>query len=1051
MFCPECGIKNTEDSKFCFNCGYDLKGISYDSAIKESKVSLSKYDRTLKFSNFIKEKLIESHTKTKSLDMKALYLRAEYYEINPQQVDQIVGEVENSLERVSQFIEQILKESEGFLVSEKELKDIISFCEGLGFEENEVMNFLEYYVKINKFGEKRRYLTLLLDNYVEEGEIEKEWDIETDYGILEVEADELVEHLKNDILEIDEKLKQFYEKSENHSLTDTQYKQLKKWFIKKQYPVDYLDDIIEWFEINSGIKDRRIYEKVNKYFDIDIIYEILGYEVRYGGEYFFERYLSSCISNFCKDVEQGYQDLYNKARQERLVAFAEIVLKANNEAVDFINRLNKTFELELPDDVYVELNQYCANKLEEIKIGFDKLNQIDTEEAIKKGYREIRKETRGRWQGGGFGVSGALKGAITAGAMNAVGGMAHSAFNALGNLGTGISADSARKEIVRYFNDISEDLKKIFIQMRDELIKEIKEICPKVIKWGDPSLEKTLTFEFTNLNDRRRKEVAVQLLQLNPYSVQNYIRIFEFDSIITKNDFRNLVNIAKRCGIDLEKELLSYYEAQMEKGDMDISFLRKLTCIICMLYKDGQEEFEKRIYEKIRRILEYQSLDEYGYNIKELLEYDMLYPKIKFKSQYQKVIDKKIEEIEEKINKKDRTVKRKIEYLRIDKDLATDIQIQEIDTLIRQNEKLQKTVYDITSNYKTGLKEKSKLSYSEEGTEFDDIGRAKNINNEIEQIIDIYQKCNIENYDSIKKAVETISVICGKIEYGKRVLEELQIRLQILDIKERTVYDIESTYQRGTQEKSKLTFGKVGKQYETIKEAVALRCEISTIFDLYSKCEINDYNSVKQTKYQVSEIYKKTNLGKCVFDELQFRFIDLENKQKIEYENKRRTVAGVVLKTFEEAEIARKEEKVIKEIEEQYSEIFGIDKKIEMLKKSKGMQFETDVWTKWTASLEQDIIKEYNRLQHKISMGVKCGIGSILFLCIALALTFVGITFVITGGIIIKIIAVVIVFRIWSFELGLIGSWLESRIDKKNLKKMKSIFKIRNNKLIFYK
>lgn len=245
MFCPECGTKNTEGAKFCFNCGYDLKGISYDSEIKESKVSLVKYDRTLKFSNFITEKLIESHTEAKSLDMEALYLRAEYYEINPKQVDQIVEEIENSIERVFQFIEQIFKESEGFLISEKEQKDIISFCEGLGFEENDVINLFKYYVKINKIGEKRRYLILLLENYVEEGEIEKEWDIETDHGILEVEADELVEYLKNDILEIDEKLKVFYEESENYSLTDTQYKQLKDWFIKKQYPVDYLEDIIE--------------------------------------------------------------------------------------------------------------------------------------------------------------------------------------------------------------------------------------------------------------------------------------------------------------------------------------------------------------------------------------------------------------------------------------------------------------------------------------------------------------------------------------------------------------------------------------------------------------------------------------------------------------------------------------------------------------------------------------------------------------------------------------------------------------------------------------
>ena len=66
---------------------------------------------------------------------------------------------------------------------------------------------------------------------------------------------------------------------------------------------------------------------------------------------------------------------------------------------------------------------------------------IDAGERQKR-IRELNKQNRGRWIGGGFGLKGALTGAMTAGALNAVGGLLYGAANSVGNFVTDINISS---------------------------------------------------------------------------------------------------------------------------------------------------------------------------------------------------------------------------------------------------------------------------------------------------------------------------------------------------------------------------------------------------------------------------------------------------------------------------------------------------------------------------------------------------------------------------------------------------------------------------------
>ena len=72
------------------------------------------------------------------------------------------------------------------------------------------------------------------------------------------------------------------------------------------------------------------------------------------------------------------------------------------------------------------------------------INQAQSEEELE---REIRKESRTRFFGVGFGVEGFVKATLAAGALNMGTGLVHSAFNMIGNTFTALSANSERSDL----------------------------------------------------------------------------------------------------------------------------------------------------------------------------------------------------------------------------------------------------------------------------------------------------------------------------------------------------------------------------------------------------------------------------------------------------------------------------------------------------------------------------------------------------------------------------------------------------------------------------
>ena len=91
--------------------------------------------------------------------------------------------------------------------------------------------------------------------------------------------------------------------------------------------------------------------------------------------------------------------------------------------------------------------EYCCNTFQVLQEIQAQYQQILNEQESMREYREVRKDNRGRIIGGGFGLRGAAKGIITAGAINATTGALHSLGNAIGNIGSAMSASSAKDRL----------------------------------------------------------------------------------------------------------------------------------------------------------------------------------------------------------------------------------------------------------------------------------------------------------------------------------------------------------------------------------------------------------------------------------------------------------------------------------------------------------------------------------------------------------------------------------------------------------------------------
>ena len=203
---------------------------------------------------------------------------------------------------------------------------------------------------------------------------------------------------------------------------------------------------------------------------------------------------------------------------------------------------------------------------EALQVLSQKYHAIDQKKAEIENYRAARKAGRGRWQGGGFGFSGAIKGAAMAGGMNLLSGMAHSAFNAVGNAGTSLEASDAKRSLYgqkatkdMLFEAIVQDMFAFFGE-HSELINERRPGSIRNV--FDPERAAALFENAKNLPDKR-KALLVQAITLCPWSDELVKYIF----VNYPEERKPISALAQRFHVDLSDKLEALLEREYREED----------------------------------------------------------------------------------------------------------------------------------------------------------------------------------------------------------------------------------------------------------------------------------------------------------------------------------------------------------------------------------------------------------------------------------------------------------------------------------------------------
>lgn len=526
MFCPECGTKLNDDAKFCFNCGAKV-------AVKQVLNEKDKLNRGFSvnesaYVEYMKNKVLNAYISNREITPAVFYAKAKFYDLNEDNVDKIYQYVQEEIAKFINFIEELYKECKAVFLTEDLMKELIHYGNANGISEKITLEFLEYYNKSNEILKKREVLELLLKRFSEVGKLDAEIDVKLET----IETDRLTVEYKKAITSVMKELDKLYKSlGVEDYLSEEQEKNIVKMIESMGFLAEDMDELVLGFEKRSGFFEKRkqhhakkVYERLNKHFEKT--YMIFGKTLSYGAEYFIDDAVAqiSCKAglNYINEFEE-----IDFSEHAACNSIKESFKEYTQELSDDVKTLEKLLEFSLGQDERTQIDNYLQQiwgELGELEIIFEEILQ---NQKMSKEEREQRKASRGRWEGGGFGVGGALKGAATAGVMNATSGLLHSGVNLVGNKISDARANGNRKKAIKKFYEYTEKV----ISCIAEIIylafeKEIEENYPELDynpDYHDNQLDGICRKNFRE--SENKEENAYFMLELSPYNPLNGLSI----------------------------------------------------------------------------------------------------------------------------------------------------------------------------------------------------------------------------------------------------------------------------------------------------------------------------------------------------------------------------------------------------------------------------------------------------------------------------------------------------------------------------------------------
>ena len=198
------------------------------------------------------------------------------------------------------------------------------------------------------------------------------------------------------------------------------------------------------------------------------------------------------------------------------------------------------------------------NELEDLFGAYKNIIQQNEDEHE---YREQRKENRGRFVGGGFGLGGAISGSLKAGALNMATGLGHSVFNSIGNAMSNYEASKKLKELYELPQCRDILLNSVNILVNNIWLIMINDVYQLSIA-ADQEMKKSEAIFNNVINGRIPKEktkaALLDVLSINPLKAQAYDELVEYLDQDELAELLNMYDSLEICYLGADNNLAEY-------------------------------------------------------------------------------------------------------------------------------------------------------------------------------------------------------------------------------------------------------------------------------------------------------------------------------------------------------------------------------------------------------------------------------------------------------------------------------------------------------------
>lgn len=318
------------------------------------------------------------------------------------------------------------------------------------------------------------------------------------------------------------------------------------------------------------VEDERVSDAVED--KATIQFDLLSYSCKIAEDVSM---IASELGKYLADADKAEQEIKKRYYGAGNIAtvmenyadwFTEITQPSMNRALAFLHDMN----IDMMDYELIGNHSYLSGLNPEIFIE-EVLDKYATIVGVKNQLeinRQVKKDSRSQWVGGGFGLKGAIKGAVQAGAMNMASGALHSigdAFQTYSDnskvLEASLNLYNDEQTLIKFINAVREYIVCIYIALYDEL--QNRRIIDDSFKIDKIGATKVIANSMVYDNDNEKKVNSwIKAICMDPTQIEIYDDIYRV-MINTDNDFKKWIEF---WGLEqffgtLDKDLLQVQQS----------------------------------------------------------------------------------------------------------------------------------------------------------------------------------------------------------------------------------------------------------------------------------------------------------------------------------------------------------------------------------------------------------------------------------------------------------------------------------------------------------